>query len=142
MGDALKMARRPFPLVRAEIAAARKMLGLATDDIARRILERERQQCEHWHNDRYEVILGPPRWSVLGQKMRQMLVRRSNWAKIPDHWQTLQRIKNEVLGDSWWGYEVYPGQDMVIDTHNTYHLWCVRYPLFPTYTQAEADALR
>lgn len=41
-------------------------------------------------------------------------------------WAELQRIKNELVGESWTAVQVYPRQERVIDEAHMYHLWC--YP--------------
>jgi hypothetical protein len=43
----------------------------------------------------------------------------------PRHdWRELQRIKNEIAGDTTEAVEVYPSEDRVVDNSNYYHLFC------------------
>ncbi len=43
----------------------------------------------------------------------------------PRHdWRELQRIKNEIVGDSVEAVEVYPSEDRLVDNSNYYHLFC------------------
>jgi hypothetical protein len=43
----------------------------------------------------------------------------------PRHdWRELQRIKNEIAGDTTEAVEVYPSEDRVVDNSNLYHLFC------------------
>ena len=40
-------------------------------------------------------------------------------------WDDLQRVKNEVVGEDVWAYEVYPPEDYKVSTANARHLWCL-----------------
>ncbi|HEY6002524.1 MAG TPA: hypothetical protein VIV57_06590 [Anaeromyxobacter sp.] len=43
----------------------------------------------------------------------------------PRHdWRELQRIKNELVGDTTEAVEVYPSEDRLVDNSNYYHLFC------------------
>ena len=128
----------PFPLKDEEIGNAAKMWGCTSNAEARRLLHSQRVRCQQYEDDDHEVTVAP----INTSKMVQVVVRRKDGEKIEDHWQTLQRIKNDVLGANWFGYEVYPSQVYVIDTANAYHLWCTPYPFFHTYTEKEAESLR
>ena len=128
----------PFPLEDSEVKHATKMWGLNTFASARRRLMQQRERCRHYEDMDHEAIVSP----INVSKMVQIVVRRKDGEKVKDHWKTLQRIKNEILGANWFAYEVYPSQNLVIDTANSYHLWATPYQLFHTYTQEEADALR
>jgi hypothetical protein len=50
-------------------------------------------------------------------------VRRRDGKPIRE-WRALQRIKNELAGRDVTAIEVFPPADEVIDTTNSYHLWC------------------
>ncbi|HET7786351.1 MAG TPA: hypothetical protein VIR81_10185 [Myxococcales bacterium] len=39
-------------------------------------------------------------------------------------WRDLQRVKNEILGDSVEAVELYPSEQRVVDNSNYYHLFC------------------
>lgn len=45
---------------------------------------------------------------------------RSAW----HDWRDLQRIKNEILGPEYEGFEVFPAESRLVDTSNQFHLWC------------------
>jgi len=38
-------------------------------------------------------------------------------------WRDFQRIKNELCGEECEAFEIYPGEDRLVDTANQYHLW-------------------
>ena len=40
-----------------------------------------------------------------------------------NHWRTLQRIKNELVGPECEGVELFPAESRLVDTSNQYHLW-------------------
>lgn len=128
----------PFPIQDYEVKCAARMWRLPTFASARRSLMKQRQLCEFWKDEEYEVMVTKRHY---GAAFRQAVIRRKDGEKIPDHWKTLQRIKNEVIGKNWWAYECYPPQDEVIDTYNAYHLWAAPMPIFKTYTKEEAHAL-
>ena len=58
-------------------------------------------------------------WGII----EHLMIARLNGDRIPDHWATLQRIKNEVVGSDRLAIEVYPPASEVIDECNAYHLW-------------------
>ncbi|MGE3778399.1 MAG: hypothetical protein AB7F89_14525, partial [Pirellulaceae bacterium] len=46
-------------------------------------------------------------------------------------WRDFQRIKNELLGPDAEAVELYPSEDRLIDTSNTFHLWSPVGQRFP-----------
>lgn len=45
-------------------------------------------------------------------------------------WRDFQRIKSELLGPEWWGFEVYPAESELIDPSNAFYLWCAESLVF------------
>ena len=121
----------PFQITDEEASTAAKMWSYPTNAMARRRMMSQRQCCLFFESGALEVILNG----------FQIVVRRKDGRKIKNHWAVLQDVKNQVYGKGVWAYEVYPPEDMVIDTANAYHLWAFPEPLFDTYTREEARAL-
>ena len=43
-------------------------------------------------------------------------------------WREFQWIKNELCGEDWEGFELYPSEERLIDSVNQFHLWCLAPP--------------
>ena len=127
----------PFPITDYEVQCCAKMWDKNLD-WARVYLESQQRYCEYYDDQLLEVTLMRVR---TGGIFNQLMVRRKDGQRLDNHWQTLQAVKRDVLGDDYWGYEVYPSADHVIDTSHTYHLWCSVVPLFRTYPQECAERL-
>lgn len=66
-----------------------------------------------WHNDNK----GQPCYCA---------IRITNTDQSAHHdWREFQRIKNEVAGDDWCGYELYPPEQHLIDNANFFMLYAV-----------------
>ena len=59
-----------------------------------------------------------------GARWIHLAIRRKDGAKISDHWRTLQRIKDLLLGTEQEAVELYPARSRRVDDGNDYHLWC------------------
>ena len=127
----------PFDITSEEVAHAAKMWGCDNDEAYFGLCD-QRDRCRHYKDKDYEAIVNLQNKSG----MVQVVVRRKDGRRIRNHWQVMLRIKNEVIGPKYFGYEVYPPADEVIDTANTYHLWCCAKELFNTYDRKHIDALR
>jgi len=46
-------------------------------------------------------------------------------------WREFQRIKNQICGDDWVGYEIYPPEDQAVDPSNAFFLWCFPKVMLP-----------
>jgi len=46
-------------------------------------------------------------------------------------WREFQRIKNEIAGPGWVGYEVYPPEHEVVDPSNAFFIWCFKESKLP-----------
>lgn len=73
-----------------------------------------------WANSFYAVVVfeHPTEWGFV----RQLQVMRHDRQPIRS-WQDMQRVKNEILGESAVVVEVYPAESDVVDTAHAYHLW-------------------
>lgn len=63
---------------------------------------------------------------VPGKLGRRMIVAREDGGPVRCGWDTLQRLKNEYLGEDVCAVEVFPPQSEVVDEVNWRHLWEVR----------------
>jgi hypothetical protein len=60
---------------------------------------------------------------VPGTSGRHMIVAREGGGPVRCGWDTLQRLKNEYLGEDACAVEVFPPQSEVVDEVNWRHLW-------------------
>jgi len=73
-------------------------------------------------NNRFVVMIFDDSPTSHGPAIRVM-VQAANALPIPDHWKTMQRIKNEVFGPETVAVEYYPAMSQLLDTHNIYWMW-------------------
>lgn len=48
-------------------------------------------------------------------------------------WREFQQIKNEVAGEAWYGYEIFPPDSDVVDPSNAFFLWCFKHNQMPGF---------
>jgi hypothetical protein len=74
--------------------------------------------------------------------MAHIEYHRRDRAPIRD-WRVGQRIKNQLVGAEWEAIELYPAESRVVDTANSWHLWCMEWmPFgFETGERATQDQL-
>lgn len=75
-----------------------------------------------WANNRFVVMIFDDAPTSHGPAIRVM-VQAANALPIPNHWKTMQGIKNEVFGPETAAVEYYPAQSELLDTHNIYWMW-------------------
>jgi hypothetical protein len=75
-----------------------------------------------WANNRFVVMIFDDAPTSQGPAIRVM-VQAANALPIPNHWKTMQGIKNEVFGPETVAVEYYPAQSELLDTHNIYWMW-------------------
>lgn len=56
-------------------------------------------------------------------EVQHLWIRNEASTPIRNHWATLQRIKNELIGSELVAVEVYPKVSELVDQANMYHLW-------------------
>ena len=57
-------------------------------------------------------------------------IYRHDGGRLQSHWQDLQKIKNELVGDEFEAVEIYPKESRLKDGENSYHLWVpIGWPL-------------
>lgn len=78
---------------------------------------------EQMWTDREHVVLVTSA-SLAGDRWIHLAVRRKDGGKIRDHWRTLQKIKDLLIGKEAEAVELYPARDRLVDDGNDYHLWC------------------
>ena len=120
----MKRVFKPFPPLPGELELIAEMLGVNMAK-ATELLDLQNSVCQFWEGDNYQVKVLPTK-----QGYTQLLIRRKDGGKVVDHYQTLQHIKNTVLGEDWEAVELFPAISREYDTSNTYHLWASRVP-FP-----------
>lgn len=67
------------------------------------------------------VVLSRPFIAASGETMLHLAIRTPSSAEPP--WRDLQRIKNELCGETCHAVQVHPRQDRLIDEADMYHLW-------------------
>ena len=70
-------------------------------------------------NDYYSVTV---KISPNGLCKSLMIVNNDQSARRD--WREFQKIKNEVCGPGWVGYEIFPPEHEVVDPSNAFFLWC------------------
>ena len=79
-----------------------------------------------WRNDEYLVQITSAEAAGCAPHGTQILwlrIYRHDGAVIANHWQTLQQIKNELIGPEATAVEFYPPESELKDGENSYHLW-------------------
>jgi hypothetical protein len=118
--DMIKHIRTTFP-------------DITEAEAARAITEASSELGEVWMNDRYQCHVIRHPGGVRGPNddcgIIQLSIKRLDRTAVHD-WRDLQRIKNEVVGQSYEAVELYPAEDRLVDTANQYHLWIVNDPMF------------
>ena len=74
-----------------------------------------------FHNTHYYVMCFEQKteWGTVDH----LMVADHKGRKINDHWQFLQRVKNEIMGKERLAIEVYPPSSELVNQVNAYHLW-------------------
>ena len=74
-----------------------------------------------FHNTHYYVMCFEQKsdWGTIDH----LMIADRKGRKSDDHWQFLQRVKNEIMGEERLAVEVYPPVTQLINQVNAYHLW-------------------
>lgn len=83
---------------------------------------------EYWHNDIYQVNVR--RKQETGQKdltMCHLSIKRLD-TKAGMDWRHMQEIKNQLVGVSHEGMEMFPAEERLVDGANQFHLWVFENP--------------
>lgn len=92
----------------------------------------EKQDAEMYQNSRYTVLLfrnEPARDG--GPQMIHLSIRRNDRKRPgPERWRDFQRLKNELVGESHEGAELYPAETRVADCADQYHIYVLSDPTF------------
>lgn len=74
-----------------------------------------------YHNTHYYVMCFEQNteWGTIDH----LMVSHRKGQKISDHWQFLQQVKNEIMGQDRLAIEIYPPTTDLVDQVNAYHLW-------------------
>ena len=103
-----------------------KEQGLTDAAIAQQIAQA--QGSETWMNNIYVATVHPGAPTEGGwPAMKQLSIRRIDRKVIHD-WRHLQQIKTDIFGPDCEAVELYPSDDRVVDTANSYHLWVLTDP--------------
>ena len=89
----------------------------------------EMYDCETWRNDIYQVDVfrgSKADWLVHEKSWKgnvtYLSLKRRDKKSVHD-WRHLQTIKNELVGEDFEAFEIYPSEKRLIDTANQYHLF-------------------
>jgi hypothetical protein len=85
---------------------------------------------EVWRNSRYLVSVDRIPVESLDVPVIHLQIESNNHHAVRD-WRDFQRIKNELVGKEEEALEMYPAESRLVDTCNTYHLWCVPGSVLP-----------
>lgn len=98
-----------------------KTFGGSREQVERAMFVDLEENCVRVKNDIYVVAIRQVNEPICD--MIWLSICRID--KKPLHnWRDLQTIKNMLVGENCFGYEVYPAEDQLVDTANQYHLWC------------------
>ena len=87
-------------------------------------------KIEVFRNSTYQVIKRAYKTAKdIGVSLVWLSIKRIDKEPIHD-WRELQEIKNELVGKSCEGVELYPAEDRVVDLANQYHLWVIDDPKY------------
>ena len=80
---------------------------------------------EQWRNDLYNVAVNREMNDQFGAVITELAITRHD--KAPAHdWRHFQYIKNDVCGENVEAMEIYPNENRLMDTANTY--WLYAFP--------------
>lgn len=100
--------------------------GMSEADVAKHVDQAE--NAETWMNNTYVATVHSAEPTQDGwPEMKQLSIRRIDRKVIHD-WRHLQQVKNDVFGPDCEAVELYPADDRVVDTANSYHLWVLIEP--------------
>lgn len=81
-------------------------------------------------NNRYIVMIDDNSITDKGSGIKAMIQRHDN-NPIPNHWNEIQKIKNELFGKETIGIEYYPKESHLEDVHQIYWLWIFKEDMIP-----------
>lgn len=81
-------------------------------------------------NNMFMVMVNDNANTTHGKAIRA-LVQKHDDSKILNHWQEMQRIKNEIFGEETTAVEFYPAKSKLIDDHNIYWMWIFPRGIIP-----------
>jgi len=85
--------------------------------------------AQFWRSADYLVVMVdgaialPMDWRARSPAVWWLRIYRHDGKRIHNHWNELQRIKNELVGPEHQGVEFYPPESMLQDGENSFHLW-------------------
>lgn len=119
---------------RAEKAKARKLLKkpkgrLNKIDLTNR--NHPEWMSEAYGNNRYTVMVDNDAKMTNGITAKVAMVTRHDEKPIPNHWQEMQNIKNELFGPETVAIEYYPAESDLVDDCNIYWMWILPEDVLP-----------
>lgn len=121
-------AQLETPQVLADMERAAALTGKTLEEVRAEWIDIARSE-EVYLNNKYQVNVRRSPAIDGNPPMVHLSIKRIDKRPIRD-WRDLQRIKNEIVGPSCEGIELFPAEDRLVDTANQYHLWCVSDPTF------------
>lgn len=82
-----------------------------------------------WDDGLHTVLVVP--FEFGGDSWVHLIVRRRDGAKLSDHWNTLQRIKDLLLGTEIEAMDPHPRRSHLPAEDNVFHLYCNTMRTFP-----------
>ena len=84
------------------------------------------QRVEHWWSDTYTVTRRiVDRDPVFGSRGGMIILGISSEdGKARHDFRDFQKIKNQLAGEEWEAFELYPAESRLLDPSNYYLLWC------------------
>lgn len=93
---------------------------------AKKFLREGFSNDEAWRNDIYNVSVNRKMNHSFGLEITELSITRHDKQAIHD-WRHFQLIKNDVLGENVEAIELYPREERLMDTANTY--WLYAFPV-------------
>ncbi len=123
-----KVEKQEISIATDLVAQMMETFSMSKEEVIAGLIKRH-LTTETYENDEYKVVV---KQSKLNAEGREGTIGEIVWLSICrldreaiHNWRDLQTIKNMLVGENCFGYEVYPAEDQLVDTANNYHLWCL-----------------
>lgn len=114
----------------AEIEVAAKRARVTPAEM-RKVYEDIRRHDILFVNSRYQVNVRkfPPREDF--PEVISLSIKRLDKSRVgPERYRDFLRIKNEIVGPEYEGFELYPAMERNVDTANQYYMWVFTNPTY------------
>ena len=123
-----KVEKQEISIATDLVAQMMETFSMSKEEVIAGLINRH-LTTETYENNEYKVVVKQDKLNAEG---REGTIGEIVWLSICrldreaiHNWRDLQTIKNMLVGENCFGYEVYPAEDQLVDTANQYHLWCL-----------------